>query len=66
MSATAEQLADLYVEMINSHDPDLVDRFVAQDYVNHNDVVSDGREANRAFWTAFFTGLPTCGSPRRT
>lgn len=57
--ATAEhQLTDLYLEMLNTHDPDLVDRFVAEDYINHNDFVADGREANRQFWTAFFTGLP--------
>ena len=52
------QLADTYVEMLNTHDPDLVDRFVAEDYVNHNAFVADGREANRQFWTAFFTALP--------
>ena len=52
------QLADRYVEMINTHDPDAVDRFVAEDYVNHNAFVADGREANRQFWTAFFAGLP--------
>jgi steroid delta-isomerase-like uncharacterized protein len=52
------QLADRYVEMINTHDPDVVDRFVAEDYVNHNAFVADGREANRHFWTVFFTGLP--------
>jgi steroid delta-isomerase-like uncharacterized protein len=51
-------LADLYVEMLNTHNPDLVDRFVAEDYINHNVVVADGREANRQFWAAFFTGLP--------
>ncbi|HEY0248865.1 MAG TPA: ester cyclase [Gryllotalpicola sp.] len=55
----AEQaLAETYLEMLNTHAPDLVDRFVAEDYINHNAVVADGREANRAFWTAFFTGLP--------
>jgi len=52
------QLADRYVEMINTHDPDAVDRFVAEDYVNHNAFVADGREANRQFWTVFFAGLP--------
>ncbi|MDR7278648.1 ester cyclase [Catenuloplanes atrovinosus] len=58
MTTSAHRLADLFVEMINSHDPDLVDRFVAEDYINHNAVVPDGREANRSFWTAFLTGLP--------
>ena len=55
---SAHQLADRYVEMINAHDPDAVDRFVAEDYVNHNAFVADGREANRQFWTVFFAGLP--------
>ena len=54
----AQQLAETYLDMLNTHDPDLVDRFVAEDYINHNVVVADGREANRQFWTAFFTGLP--------
>src|SRR5262249_27884400 len=58
MTTTERQLADLFVEMTNTHNPDLVDRFIAEDYVNHNDFVADGREANRQFWTAFFTGLP--------
>ena len=58
MSTPEHQLADLFVEMTNTHNPDLVDRFLAEDYINHNDFVADGREGNRQFWTAFFTGLP--------
>ena len=58
MTTPEHQLADLYLEMLNTHMPDLVDRFVAEDYINHNDFVAVGREANRQFWTAFFTGLP--------
>jgi steroid delta-isomerase-like uncharacterized protein len=58
MTSPEHQLADLYVEMINAHNEDLVDRFVAEDYVNHNVFVADGREANRQFWTMFFSGLP--------
>ena len=58
MTASAQQLADLYVTMLNTHDPDLVDQFVAESYINHNAFVADGREANRQFWAAFFTGLP--------
>ncbi|HWO67917.1 MAG TPA: ester cyclase [Umezawaea sp.] len=58
MSTPERRLADYFVEMTNTHNPDLVDRFIAEDYTNHNDFVADGREANRQFWTAFFTGLP--------
>jgi steroid delta-isomerase-like uncharacterized protein len=58
MTTPGHQLADLFVDMTNTHNPDLVDRFVAKDYINHDDFVADGREANRQFWTAFFTGLP--------
>jgi steroid delta-isomerase-like uncharacterized protein len=54
----ARALAETYLEMLNTHDPDLVDAFVAEDYVNHNVVVPDGRAANRTFWAGFFTGLP--------
>ena len=58
MTTTAQQLVDTYVTMLNTHDADLVDRFVSEDYVNHNPFVADGREANRQFWTVFFAGLP--------
>ena len=57
MTASAP-LAEVYVRMLNTHDPDLVDQFVTEDYINHNAFVADGREANRQFWAAFFTGLP--------
>lgn len=58
MDIHKQQLAETYVSMLNTHDPDLVDRFVAEEYRNHNAFVSDGREANRQFWTAFFAALP--------
>jgi predicted ester cyclase len=44
--------------MLNTHNPDLVDDFVAEQYRNHDAFVADGREANRQFWTAFFSALP--------
>jgi predicted ester cyclase len=52
------QLAEAYLAMLNQHDPNAVDRFVAVDYVNHNPLVPDGREANRAFWAGFFAAFP--------
>jgi steroid delta-isomerase-like uncharacterized protein len=51
-------LAARYLTMLNDHDPDAVDGFVAVDYINHNAYVADGREANRAWWTTFFTAFP--------
>jgi steroid delta-isomerase-like uncharacterized protein len=58
METNGQNLAETYLAMLNAHEPDLVDRFVAEDYRNHNAFVGDGREANRQFWTAFFTALP--------
>ncbi len=58
MTTDGQRLAESFVTMLNEHDPDLVDRFVAPDYRNHNAFVSDGREANRQFWAGFFAALP--------
>jgi len=58
MDQPGQQLAETYLSMLNNHDPDLVDRFVADEYRNHNAFVADGREANRQFWTVFFAALP--------
>src|SRR6188472_787227 len=58
MDTNGQQLGETYVAMLNTHDPDLVDRFVAEDYRNHNAFVGDGREANRQFWAGFFAALP--------
>lgn len=58
MTTSPRDLAETFVTMLNGHDPDLVDRFVARDYVNHNVFVGDGREANRKFWAGFFAALP--------
>jgi steroid delta-isomerase-like uncharacterized protein len=52
------QLAETYLDMLNSHDADAVDRFVAVGYVNHNPFVADGREGNRVFWAEFFAAFP--------
>ena len=58
METNGQHLAENYLAMLNTHEPDLVDGFVAEAYRNHNPFVADGREANRQFWTAFFTALP--------
>ena len=58
MDTHGQELAETFVKMVNTHDPNLVDQFMAEDYINHNAVVADGREANRQFWHAFFAALP--------
>jgi steroid delta-isomerase-like uncharacterized protein len=58
MPTQGTHLAETYLELLNTHEADLVDQFVAEHYINHNVVVADGREANREFWAAFFRGLP--------
>jgi steroid delta-isomerase-like uncharacterized protein len=58
MDTQGQQLAETYLKMLNTHEAELVDRFVAEQYRNHNPFVADGREANRQFWTAFFGALP--------
>jgi predicted ester cyclase len=53
-----ETVAHAFADLMNGHDPNAVDRFVAEDYVNHIAYVEDGREANRAFWTSWFAAFP--------
>jgi len=52
------RVAHAFADLMNNHDPDAVEAFVAEDYVNHNPFVADGREANRAFWTQWFAAFP--------
>ena len=58
MTTTERRLANSFLSMLNDHDPDEVENFVACNYINHNPFVPDGREANRNFWETFFTGFP--------
>ena len=58
MTTDHRELAETFLAMLNSHDPDAVDRFEAVGYINHNAFVGDGREANRAFWAAYFAAFP--------
>lgn len=51
-------VAHAFADLMNRHDPDAVDDFIAHDYVNHNTYVADGREANRTFWAQWFTTFP--------
>jgi steroid delta-isomerase-like uncharacterized protein len=59
MDMHGQELAETFVKMINTHDPDLVGQFEAEGYVNHETLFyAEGREANRQFWHAFFAALP--------
>src|SRR6516165_5599859 len=51
-------LAARYLKGLNDHDPEAADGYLAVNYINHNAFVEDGREANRAFWSGFFTAFP--------
>jgi predicted ester cyclase len=51
-------VAQAFVDLMNGHDPDAVDGFISESYINHNAFVDDGREANRAFWAQWFAAFP--------
>jgi predicted ester cyclase len=57
MTAT-NTVAHAFAKLMNSHNPDAVDGFIAETYRNHNAYVDDGREANRAFWKTWFAAFP--------
>lgn len=55
MSRTAEEQANLdlvlglFAEVLNPMDSSAVDRFIAEDYIQHNQSVAPGREPLKAF-----------------
>jgi steroid delta-isomerase-like uncharacterized protein len=59
MDTHGQELAETYVKMLNTHDPELVDQFEAEGYIDHEALFfTEGREANRQFWHAFFAAIP--------
>jgi steroid delta-isomerase-like uncharacterized protein len=59
MDTHGQQLAEIYLKMLNTHNPDVVDQFEAEGYVNHEALFyAEGREANRQFWHTFFAAIP--------
>ncbi|MFE7978390.1 ester cyclase [Streptomyces shenzhenensis] len=55
---STDTVAHAFANLMNGHDPDAVDGFVAENYINHNAYVDDGREANKAFWAQWFAAFP--------
>ena len=53
-----EAMAHGFAEMLNEKDVSLLDRLLAEDYVNHNRSVEDGREANKQFWSYWLSAFP--------
>ncbi|ARZ67261.1 ester cyclase [Streptomyces albireticuli] len=58
MQADHGKLAADFVTMVNERHADAVDDLLIDDYIDHNPLIGNGREANRAFWTDFFTAFP--------
>lgn len=59
MDTDGRELAETFLKMVNTHDPDVVDQFEAEGYVNHEALFyAEGREANRQFWHTFFAAIP--------
>ena len=53
-----EAMAHSFAKMLNEKDMSLLDRLLAEDYVNHNRYVENGREANKQFWSYWLSAFP--------
>lgn len=58
MQADHGKLAAGFVNMVNRRNADALDELLISDYIDHNPLIGNGREANRAFWADFFTAFP--------
>ena len=56
--ADNSQFAHRFAAMLNAGDPDALDSFLAEGYINHNPFVADGLAANKAFWRQWLTAFP--------
>lgn len=52
------QFAHRLAAMLNAGDPEVLDAFLAEDYINHNPFVEDGLAANKAFWRQWLAAFP--------
>jgi steroid delta-isomerase-like uncharacterized protein len=52
------QFAYRFAAMLNAGNPEALDDFLAEDYINHNPFVEDGLAANKAFWRQWLTAFP--------
>lgn len=55
---SGEAMAHGFAQMLNEKDVNLLDRLLAEDYMNHNRYVEDGREANKQFWSYWLSAFP--------
>lgn len=55
---SGEDMAYSFAQMLNEKDVSLLDRLLAEDYVNHNRYVENGREANKQFWSYWLFAFP--------
>jgi steroid delta-isomerase-like uncharacterized protein len=53
-----EQLAHTFAEALNTKNLELFDTLIAEDYVNHNPFVENGRQAVKSFFTGFLAAFP--------
>jgi steroid delta-isomerase-like uncharacterized protein len=58
MTADNATLAADFVTMINTRNAAALDDLLVDDYTDHNPLIGNGREANRAFWLDFFKAFP--------
>jgi steroid delta-isomerase-like uncharacterized protein len=52
------EVAHRFAAMLNAGDPEELDGFLAENYINHNPFVADGLDANKAFWRQWLQAFP--------
>lgn len=55
---SGEAMAYGFAEMLNEKNVNALDSLLAEDYVNHNRYVENGREANKQFWSYWLSAFP--------
>ncbi len=58
MTQQTSLLASKFAEALNTHNVDLFDTFIANDYVNHNPFVAPGLQGVKEFFAGWLVAFP--------
>ena len=58
LAANKEMVTSFYQQLFGDKDLSVIDKYIAEDYIQHNPMAADGREALKEVLSKWFVGAP--------